>query len=275
MARNIWGTGVQIANNPSLWTRMKHSSKGTSFRRGAKLSTPFKVLAGGAKFVLKQVPIPILNDILGVLSDKAYAWGKSKQYAAHHAATKSAEERVKFGWKDMDVQDMDRYRWKVHASFLELQKLAQAFSHKQQNFVTEGSICDDFVKVTTEAAYTRKRIDKLREKALAIAALCALTNDWLNDCDAKLEQWTTDNKEVLNALFEKAGKDAHMYCDDTVCVMTTAEKARFTHGSAAANAAWLGAVVSEALDPTAFFKMSTPDLPQVKVNNMYSGQKYD
>lgn len=273
--RNLWEIGDELAKNPSMWTRVKHSSKGTSVRRVGKASNIPKALAKGGAMALKQIPVPILRDVLSAAVDKGYDMAKGyhrRKYQVDKANDDAS--RAKFGWKDMNVQDMDRYRWKVADAMKSLNSTTAKFNQNFPKYATDGKVCDAYVRVTKEYAYTCKRSLKLRKKALAIRTLCDYTLAWLDEVDHGLNTWVSSNKLDLTQKVLALGEDAHEACEPTVCGVQNEVKLRLKHKTAMNTASGLGALVTGAFDPNEFIVMAQPSSHKLKVDNMYTGQDY-
>ena len=273
--RNLWEMGEELAKNPSMWTRVKHSSKGTSARRIGKVSNIPKALAKGGAMALKQVPVPILRDVLAAAVDKGYAIAKNHHRKKYQIASAvNDEKKAKFGWKDLDVQDMDRYRWKVSDAVKSLNTTTGKFNLKFGEYAGQGKICEAYVRVTKEYAYACKRSKKLRTKALVIQSLCEATLAWLDEVDASLDTWVVNNKMDLTDKVVALGADAHENCESTVCAVQEDVKLRLKHSSTMNAASGFGALVSGAFDPNEFIVMGQPSSHKIKVDNMYTGKDY-
>lgn len=284
MPRNLWALGDEIAKNPSFWARMKHSGKGTSFRRafkgsqhGVKGGKIVKAVGSGFTYALKQVPLPVVKDLLGAVNDALFKKGRSarvKHRIDKAKASGDVAKQVKFGWKDLDVQNFDRYRWKVRDAMRDLQKETKAFNDNLAKHAEAGNLCDEFVKVTAEFAYAKKRVDKLQEAVKAVGTLCVLTTNWLNDVEGDLDQWALNNKQALTDAFGNAGDGAHENCDDTVCINKDGQKFRLKHKKATDMVSQGASVLLNALDPKEFVSFSTPSSHKIKMDNPWTGKDY-
>lgn len=133
--------------------------------------------------------------------------------------------KVKWGWKDLDLEDMDRYRWKVkHAADM----LKEAVDTLIQNAPVTASICNDVVRAISKKEYLDKRIQKIREQLEITTQLCTLTDQWLT----QIEQWVQTNnyQEILESFARVAQQlpdndEQHMKCDKEYCAH--GDKARF------------------------------------------------
>ena len=272
--RNLWELGAKLAENPSMWTRVKHSSKGTSIRRVGKVSNIPKALAKGGAFVLKQVPIPVVRDILSAAVDKAYEIGKNYHRKKKQIDTAtSSKDKTKFGWKEMNVQDMDRYRWKVVDSMKDLNNTSDKFSSNIAKYTEQGKVCDAFVRLTRDYSYACKRSKKLRVKALAILELTNQTMLWLDEVDKDLNKWVTNNRQNMTVL-ANVPAEGHENCEKTVCAIKDDVKMRLKHSKVAGAAQMVGNVVGGAFDPMEFISMSQPSDHQIKTDNMYTHTSY-
>jgi len=273
--RNLWELGTKIAANPSMWTRIKHPGKGTSIRRVGKRSSIPAAIARAGSMALKQVPVPVLKDVLAAAVDKAYEAGKKYYRTIYQINTAvTDEDRTKFGWKDMDVKDMDRYRWKVADSVKDFNATAQKFSAGVGEAAQGGAVCDAFMKLTRDHAYAMKRSKKLRDRAFALQTLCSHTLAWLDGVDRDLLQWAKDNKNDLTTKLSALGEEAHTACDSTVCALSDSDKRRLQYSTVANAASGLGSLVSGAFDPMEFFSMAQPNSHKIQVDNMYTGEDY-
>ncbi|OUS13026.1 hypothetical protein A9Q89_04445 [Gammaproteobacteria bacterium 53_120_T64] len=273
--RNLWAMGEELAKNPSMWSRVKHSSKGTSMRRMGKASSIPKALAKGGAMALKQIPVPVLRDVLSAAVDKAYDMAKHYHRKKYQIASAAGnEKKTKFGWKDLDVQDMDRYRWKVSDAVKSLNATTSKFNVKFNGYANEGKICEAYVRVTKDYAYACKRSKKLRTKAFAIKELCEQTLAWLDEVDGSLDKWVVNNKIDLTQKVIALGSEAHENCESTVCALQSDVKLRLKHPSAVNGVSNFAALVSGALDPNEFIVMGQPSDHKLKVNNVYSGSSH-
>lgn len=273
--RNLWALGEELAENPSMWTRVKHSSKGTSARRVGKVSNIPKAMAMGGAMALKQIPVPIVRDVLSAAVDKGYEMAKGYHRRKHQIGkAKDDEGRAKFGWKDMDVKDMDRYRWKVTDSVKSLNTTTAKFNENFSKYAADGRVCDAYVRVTKDYAYACKRSLKLRKKALAIRALCDHTLSWLDKVDRDLEHWAFNDAAGVSLKIKALGEGGHGACEPTVCAVRDEIKQRLNHKTAMNAASGLGALVTGAFDPQEFIVMGQPSSHKLKMDNMYTGEDY-
>lgn len=251
--RNMWALGAELVENPSLWTRIKHSKDGSFFRRAKskKGSTAFSVVKKAGVLSLKLVPVPVVKDLLSAAFDKA-ADASKQYYRDKKLGDRSALNRidkVKFGWKELDVQDMDRYRWKVADSVKSLNDAAQKFNQSVPAIEEKQDICDEWIKVTKAHAYAVRRSQKLRSRAETIKALCEQTIAWLDESDNKIRDWKTSSARDAQQLFENNHEDHHENCSETVCMLADAKKWRLKNPNIMNNSVAVISTIRYSLEP--------------------------
>lgn len=232
-SHDLWEIGKQHADNVGLFKRFRHSKFLDPFRRGAKQAV--RTVAGKATDVaISLIPIPLVKDIVEAAVDKA----KEALRGHYTGSTLSeiqatdTEGKVKWGWKDLDIEDMDRYRWKVHHG---VKVLNDAFNKAAGNFSSSASICNDWVRPIAKYHYLNKRIYKLRERAEIIKALCEDTLKWTDDITSNpnyknMESTLKQKVFEIDLIYDEPVH--HMACDDTVCVKKDAMRFVDKHSAA-------------------------------------------
>lgn len=224
MPRDLWDIGRKVAYNPSWGKRILHSSFADPFRRKSVSRIGTMVIKGAITFI----PVPaIAKDIISTAVEKGLQFARKKQleYKKNKHQTGDMAHKVKWGWKDLDLEDMDRYRWKVkHAADM----LKEAVDTLIQNAPVTASICNDVVRAISKKEYLDKRIQKIREQLEITTQLCTLTDQWLT----QIEQWVQTNnyQEILESFARVAQQlpdndEQHMKCDKEYCAH--GDKARF------------------------------------------------
>lgn len=173
------------------------------------------------KGTLTFVPVPAFaRDLIGTAVQKGIEIARTKYLAYKRAQHQSGDvaHRVRWAWKDLNLEDMDRRRWKVkHAADM----LKEAVDTMVDNAPKTASICNDVVRTISKKKYLDKRIKKIREQLEITTQLCALTEQWLNE----IEQWVQTNQyqEILEIFVDQAQQlpdndEHHMKCDKAYCV---------------------------------------------------------
>jgi len=238
--KNVWDLGEEIADNPSLKTRISHSSKGTAFRRAFTSKGAFVSKLTGAginvgSFVVKLLPIPIVAELSSSAIPKLYKFGKKKmnRRSKNHVASKweapSIETNVKFGWKSMSVADMDKNRWKIYHAVEDLNK---TISKYQGRWFDSGSLCSPLVDVATHHAYVLKRTGKMKEDLVKLIDLSLQTNDWLNGIEDDMKKAKEELKYMVVSRAEFfTNPDFHGNCNPSTCMISEERTARLKIGA--------------------------------------------
>lgn len=133
MNRSLLAIGQDLAENPSWWKRIRHSKFADPFRRKSARRIGTKALSLTASIL---IPIPVVKGLVmgAVKVGLAQArkvqikyktgndQGKFTHKGTEHTTLKGKDQSklddklahdVKWGWKALDIEGMDRYRWKV------------------------------------------------------------------------------------------------------------------------------------------------------------------
>lgn len=242
MPRALWNTAREMADNPSLWQRIKHSKRADPMRRyqgdlkhgrykafGKRLGKG--ILTSGSKFA-QFIPIPIVKDITEKVYDKmsAFAVSKSHEYNLKHA--RDVGTKAKFMLKDLDVGDLDRYRWKITDSIETFNKL---LNYAIDNVEDTAAICNDWGKAMSKYYYVRRRIGKMRVALTGLKETIEITEQWLSEVEnARGEYGTLLELEkefiAISSEIVKIEDEAHAKCYNSFCVNKTGLSSGRKHG---------------------------------------------
>ena len=198
-ATEIWAFAKVIAESPEVKQKIWHSKALVKLRRAfgspkRASTTVVKGLGQAVTWGFKQIPVPVLKDLLATLSDAASAAIRSAKHK--HNVNKGGDDtatKVKYMWKHFDVKEMDRYRWKVTNCLENINKLAAKLSADQEK-PTLGKL----QSLAYEYNYAFTRVRKLNDRCDLIQAAVDLTRSWLNDVERGLVTWELDYMTKVN-----------------------------------------------------------------------------
>ncbi len=227
MARALWNTAKEMANNPTVWQRIKHSKRADPLRRyqgdikhgrykrfAKRLGKGIMTTGVGATF--QFIPIPVVKDITSKVYEKMTSYVTAKSHQSHLTSV-DLGEKTKFTLKELDVADLDRYRWKIADSIETLNKLAGFAIDSEE---TTASICNDYGKVMAKYYYVQKRIGKMEAALEGLEEACKMTRDWMKEVQDGING--AGNVEVdfmkISSAIVKTDAEKHAKCDQTFCV---------------------------------------------------------
>ncbi|MGO8813213.1 MAG: hypothetical protein ACLQVG_00910 [Terriglobia bacterium] len=178
----------KCVDNKSVFQRIGHSAKLHSVRSAVSsqgsAASKLSSLGGVAiRATLQAIPLPAVGSLIASIEE---AVEKAIKGALHHrsiAKAQTTEEKIKFQLKELNVEELDRYRWKVQESIKEFNKALQEFD---ANFVKKrdaAAPCDAFLEVALAGEQASRRIHKLRDACLGLHAAMILSMDWLWECE--------------------------------------------------------------------------------------------
>jgi hypothetical protein len=126
---------------------------------------------GVGKLFLAAIPVPIVGAIVGATVDAI----NSKVRSAHHdhnfKKATTDEEKAKFSIKELTVENLDRYRWKLAHAFEELKDGVTVYNASNQN-------CDDMYKFALLYQQLERRKDKLDKELKKFKDVITYVEAW-------------------------------------------------------------------------------------------------
>ena len=185
---DIYVYAQKCVDNKSVLQRIGHSAKLHSVRsavssKGSAVSKLSSLGGVAIRATLQAIPLPAVGSLIASIEEVVE---KAIKGALHHRSIDKAqttEEKIKFQLKELNVEELDRFRWKVQESIKDLNKPMQDFD---ANFVKKrdaAAPCDAFLEVALAAEQATRRIKKLKDACLGIHAAMLLTMNWLEDCE--------------------------------------------------------------------------------------------
>ena len=185
---DIFAYAKKCVDNKTVVARIGHSAKLHSVRSAvsSKGSAASKLSSlGGAaiRATLQAIPLPAVGSLLASVEE---AVEKAVKGWLHHRSLSKAqttEEKIKFKLKELDVEELDRYRWKVQESITDFNKAMQGFGANLAKKREAGATCDAFFEVALAAEQASRRTEKLKGACLALHAAMLLTMNWVEECE--------------------------------------------------------------------------------------------
>ena len=230
-ARDLQEIGKTVAANPTIGKRVLHSSFLSSHRSAVQSKGAFGsyVAAGvqkGVSIALNHIPVPALGGLLDKAWTAACKKIRSKTHERHVHYPANPGDKVKFELKEIgsQVEDWDRYRWKVAHAVEQYNKVCGE--------VMQGinkAPCDTWVRVWAKYYYLGSRIGKLRESVEAMRAICEEVDGWLDT----VEQAYGASQQQIKAQYDKdvtqlKTMQVHDTCSDTKCMF---KQGQYTSGA--------------------------------------------
>ncbi len=254
--RSLWDTAVEYGENPSVWKKIRHSKFADPFRRKSVSRIGRKLIGLGVSFI----PIPAVKDLVGKALDKVQEKIRSEQikfkmrkHSVKMPGKREGEGKIKWGWKALSVEDMDRYRWKVKHG---VEMLNDAYAKAVKHESSTASICNDYGKAIAKWAYLQHRIEVIEEKAEIIKELCELTLDWTKGIkeDPALLKIEKELKEKAAEIEAAQDGDAHWDCDQSLCIFSSGKKFAVRHKKVVSGVSTVTSFLVNDMAPDVFSK---------------------
>jgi hypothetical protein len=180
----------KVANKPVM-QRVWHSPRLHIIRSAvhSKGSVGSKVLTLGgaaARVALGTIPIPALGSFLSLIEKSVQGGLKGRFYKRRIEQALEAKDPaqfVKFELKDLSLEEMDRYRWKVEQTITDLNTALDRHQSNLTKKKSDGAECDAYLDLALAAEQATRRIEKLKHKCLTVKRVMEDTLVWLEDCE--------------------------------------------------------------------------------------------
>lgn len=184
---SIWDYATQRVNNKSVATRIKHSpklhalrsalsSKGSAMSKGAAVGTMLVRLG------ISAIPIPgIATSLINVAQQAVEKRVRSHLHQRSLTGATTQEEKVKFTLKDLSVEELDRFRWKLKEAMEQLNQKATSIDGQYGTKQGEGKPCDAWLDLVEAVAQAERRHKILFDTAVGLKAAMEESLKWAND----------------------------------------------------------------------------------------------
>lgn len=185
---DIFDYAAKCVANKGVLTRLGHSAKLHSARsavssKGSAASKFGALVGAGVRATVNAIPIPVIGGLIGALEQKVEKVIKSRLHQGHLKPTASSTERVKFTLKELSVEELDRFRWKVSEAINEFNKLNQAYAGNLAKKRDAQATCDAFLEMAMAAEQIKRRLAKLRDTCLGTFGALKITLEWIEECE--------------------------------------------------------------------------------------------
>jgi hypothetical protein len=220
-------------NNKSMGAQIAHSGIFHSMR--SAFSSPSKsgvskglgLALGVGKLFLAAIPIPVVGAIVGATVDAINGKVRSDRHQKQIDAATTHEEKAKFNIKELTVENLDRFRWKLAHAFEELKDGIAAYN-------TSGQTCDDMYKFALLYEQLERRKLRLRNELNTFQEVINNVEAWIREVETiqgplltkarnEITKKTGDEITLMNRLVPsnpadqasiEAFKSAHINCSE-------------------------------------------------------------
>jgi hypothetical protein len=218
----LWTKGFERAQEVNFTKSINHSKLAHKWGLGQGVRLKASAVTNVAKMITKPflalIPVPVVGGLVGMAleeaADKARAKYREKQTA--EANQLGQEQKIKFGIKNLDIGDWDRYRYKAGHSYNELKKALDVYMEPNRETV---SVCNDAFRLAYKYHYYKKRTAKLKLEAEAMKVICDDIIAWIDDLESKVDRADVET-QVRNFCenAEARQMEIHSECDSEYCV---------------------------------------------------------
>jgi hypothetical protein len=195
---------LQVANKS--WTEqighssLLHSARSAVSSKGSFASKGIGVAMGVGKLFLALIPIPIVGAVVGATVDAVTGKVRGKLHS-DHLKNANAEDTAKFQIKELTVENLDRYRWKVAHSYEALNGAITAYNKSAQK-------CDAVYAYALMYQQVERRKTKLRDELGKFKTALDSVEAWIAELEDKQGKAATTLTEAVK---KKASDEIEEY----------------------------------------------------------------
>lgn len=190
--------------NKGVAARIGHSAAFHSVRsafssKGSAVSKAIGLAGVAGRAALTAIPVPAIGSLIGTVEKAVEKYVRSRHHVRRGTgAAPGSEEQVKFDLKELSVDELDRYRWKVKESLDALNTTIGKLPTLATENKTKGSTCNAYVELAMAVEQADRRIKKLQEKAMATKLLMEHVLAWADTCDKELLKKRNESAQYLS-----------------------------------------------------------------------------
>lgn len=184
---DIFAYAAKCVKNKSVPARIAHSAKLHNARsamasKGSAASKFMSLAGSGARATVNCIPIPVIGGLAGAAEQK-FEKAVKRYFHSRRKENAPLAEEVKFTLKDLSVQELDRYRWKVSESITEFNKLVAGHTANLEKKREALAPCDAYLDLALAAEQVKRRIKILSDACLIVLGAVQITSKWIEECE--------------------------------------------------------------------------------------------
>jgi hypothetical protein len=197
---NIFTYARSKVDNKGLLTKIKHSSHVHGVRSavggtGSATSKGLAVLAKAGRSALKLIPIPVVGDLLVLASSQLEEKIRSKRLEKNRSSSTTLEDEVKFTVKQLSIEELDRYRWKLKDAMVEVNNAANKFNSNLNSTSQDSKPCDTSLEMAIAIAQAERRHHILFEQCSKLINTLQLATQWCDQAKIEIDRIKSDFNE--------------------------------------------------------------------------------
>jgi hypothetical protein len=185
---DLFAYAKDCVDNKGVFARIGHSGKLHAVRSAVSSKGSFVSKAGalvgvGFRATAACIPLPVVGSLVGAVERAFEKFVKEKVHGKRLANSSDLKNKVKFELKDLSVEELDRFRWKVSSAMEDLNKAIREFPDRLRTKTAEGARCDAYLDLAIAAQQAVRRLSILRAALEKLNVVLRLTKDWIDMCE--------------------------------------------------------------------------------------------
>ncbi|OXJ22608.1 hypothetical protein CFB82_39750 [Burkholderia sp. HI2714] len=203
-------------NEQILHSRLLHNGRSAISSKGSAASKAIGAATSIGKLFLALIPVPVVGAISSAIVDTVSDAVRGKVRESQLSGAITPEEAAKFEIKDLTIENLDRYRWKLAHAF-------EALNDGIREYNSSDETCDNMYRLALLIEQVERRKDKLKKELEHFNDVLTLVNNWIVDVDATQGKNLHDVKEKLKKKNDDRAKVVNTSTSNQVAALIATE----------------------------------------------------
>lgn len=201
---NIFLFAADKVENKGFFSRIGHSARFHSLRsavnsKGSAGSKFLKVLGAGARASFSLIPIPILGSLLQSAEQAAESKLRTWVHGRNIKDKKNYKGvlDVKFALKDISVDSLDRYRFKVTHAVDEMVAAQKDFQERRTSYTEIGMRCDAQLQFAMAIMQAQRRVTIFENAVVDLKILMIACEEWVQASKTSVTDYQNQARQAF------------------------------------------------------------------------------
>ena len=202
--KDIWVFAKAKVDNKGVLARIGHSSRLHGIRsafnsKGSMGSKVLKGLGSAGRAAFNLIPIPVIGALLSQVEQAVEGKIRSWSHSRHNPGLSEDRRKmlsdvidVKFALKELSVENLDRYRFKVEHSVKEMTSVGTNFSSKQTVADDALKPCDPQLELALKVAQAERRLEIFEREIGGLLVVMEASKIWAEKARQSIASYKND-----------------------------------------------------------------------------------
>lgn len=202
--KDVWVYAKAKVDNKGIMARIGHSARLHSIRsafnsKGSMGSKVLKGLGAVGRAAFSLIPIPVIGSLLSQVEQAVEGKIRSWSHSRHNPGLSEDRRKmladvtsVKFALKELSVENLDRYRFKVEHSVQEMTSAGTSYATKQPDADAAFKPCDPQLEIALKVAQAERRLEIFEREIGGLLVIMQASQIWAESARTSITTYKND-----------------------------------------------------------------------------------